>query len=46
MNFSKNSVKIDPAIETDKIVFKLKIDILKKLKKKGAFVGISSGIDS
>ena len=46
MNFSKNLIKIDPANETDKIVSKLKTDILKNLRKKGAIVGISGGIDS
>ena len=46
MNFSKNLIKIDPASETDKIVSKLKTDILKNLRKKGAVVGISGGIDS
>lgn len=46
MNFTKDSIKIDPAKEFEKISSKLKDDVAKKLKKRGAVVGISGGIDS
>ncbi len=46
MNFTKDSIKIDPAKEVEKITSKLREDVAKKLKKRGAVVGISGGIDS
>ena len=46
MNYTKDSIKIDPAKEVEKITSKLKEDVTKKLKKRGAVVGISGGIDS
>ena len=46
MNFTKDSIKIDPAKEVEKISSKLREDVAKKLKKRGAVVGISGGIDS
>ncbi|MDT3694849.1 MAG: NAD(+) synthase [Ignavibacterium sp.] len=46
MNFTKESINIDPAKEFEKISSKLKDDVTKKLKKRGAVVGISGGIDS
>jgi NAD+ synthase len=46
MNFTKDSIKIDPAKEFEKISSKLKEDVGKKLKKRGAVIGISGGIDS
>ena len=46
MNFTKDSINIDPAKEVEKITSKLKEDAAKKLKKRGAVVGISGGIDS
>ena len=46
MNFTKDSINIDPAKEVEKITSKLKEDVAKKLKKRGAVVGISGGIDS
>ena len=46
MNFTKDSIKIDPAKEFEKISSKLKDDATKKLRKRGAVVGISGGIDS
>ena len=46
MNFTKDSINIDPAKEVEKITSKLKEDVAKKLKKRGAIVGISGGIDS
>jgi NAD+ synthase len=46
MNFSKDSINIDPIEEVEKITSKLKDNVTKKLKKRGAVVGISGGIDS
>ena len=42
----KELIKIDPQKETEKIISKLKNDMTKVLKKRGAVVGISGGIDS
>ncbi|MEO8398498.1 MAG: NAD(+) synthase [Ignavibacteriaceae bacterium] len=39
-------IKIDPKKEAEKIIEKLKNDLSKTLKKRGAVVGISGGIDS
>ena len=46
MSFSKSNIKLDVRKETEKIVSQLKEDVVKKLKKRGAVVGISGGIDS
>lgn len=46
MNFTKESIKIDPAKEFEKISSKLRDDVAKKLKKRGTVIGISGGIDS
>lgn len=46
MHFSKELMKIDPELETEKIVSKLKTDVQHVFKKKGVVVGISGGIDS
>lgn len=46
MKFTKDSININPALELAKISSKLKEDVIKKLKKRGAVVGISGGIDS
>ena len=46
MKFTKESININPAKEFEKITSKLKEDVTKKLKKRGAVVGISGGIDS
>jgi NAD+ synthase len=46
MKFSRDSIKIDPVSESEKIVNKLKEDVFNKLKKRGAVIGISGGIDS
>lgn len=46
MKFSKDSINIDPVKEVEEISSKLKDDVTKKLKKRGAIVGISGGIDS
>ncbi len=42
----KELIKIDPKVVTEKIVAKLKNDMSAILKKRGAIVGISGGIDS
>lgn len=46
MNFSKELVKINPEAETEKIVSKMRSDMVQLIKKRGAVVGISGGIDS
>jgi len=46
MSFSKDSVLLNVAVETEKIVTKLRADVAHTLKKRGAVVGISGGIDS
>ncbi len=46
MNFSKESINVDPVKEVEKIILNLKESVTKKLKKRGAVIGISGGIDS
>ena len=46
MSFSKADVHLDVQKEVDRIVKKLKNDIVHNLKKRGAVLGISGGIDS
>lgn len=46
MNFTKDSIKIDPAAETERIVSRLRSELVNKLHKKGAVLGISGGLDS
>jgi NAD+ synthase len=46
MKFSKDMIKIDAAKEVEKMINKLKNDVVQRLKKRGAVVGISGGIDS
>ncbi|MBD3287502.1 NAD(+) synthase [candidate division KSB1 bacterium] len=46
MTYSRQSINIDPQKETAKICNRLKIDVFKKLKRRGAVIGISGGIDS
>jgi len=46
MNFTKDSINIDPVKEVEEITSRLKESVAKKLKKRGAIVGISGGIDS
>lgn len=46
MNFTKDSIKIDPALETERIVSRLRSELVQKLHKKGAVLGISGGVDS
>ena len=46
MIFSKDSINIDTKRELVRLKEKLKDDVVHKLKKRGAVVGISGGIDS
>jgi NAD+ synthase len=46
MRFSKDSININVENESEKIIEKLKKDVVQTLKKRGAVVGISGGIDS
>lgn len=46
MRFSQNIVEIDPAAETDRIVAFLQRNVRREMKRRGAVVGISGGIDS
>lgn len=46
MNDLADLIKIDPSIETERIIKGLRGNLSKKLKKRGAVVGISGGIDS
>jgi len=46
MAFSKNDLLINPAEESNRLMVRLKDDILNKLRKRGAVVGISGGVDS
>jgi NAD+ synthase len=46
MSFSKSDINLDVTKETDRLVDQLKDDVFHKLKKRGAVVGISGGIDS
>ncbi len=46
MSTLENLMKIDPQKETDKIIEKLRSDLRNVIKKRGAVVGISGGIDS
>jgi NAD+ synthase len=43
--FNKDDININPQLETEKIIHKIKEDV-RKLKKRGAVVGVSGGIDS
>ncbi len=46
MKFLYNSIDIDPKLETEKIESFIKDTIQKSLKKRGAVIGLSGGIDS
>ena len=46
MTFTRNSILIDPKLETERICNNLKEIVAFKLKKRGAIVGVSGGIDS
>ncbi|VAX20953.1 NAD synthetase [hydrothermal vent metagenome] len=46
MNSLESLMNIDPQKETERIIEKLRADLSKTLRKRGAVVGISGGIDS
>lgn len=46
MQFTKNILTIDPAKETERIVQSLRHNVLGVLRRRGAVVGISGGVDS
>lgn len=46
MSFTSDLININAEVETEKIITKIGTDIAQKLRKKGAVVGISGGIDS
>lgn len=46
MRFKQNIVDIDPVAETDRIVGFLQRNVRREMKRRGAVVGISGGIDS
>jgi len=46
MNFTKDSINLDPAKKVEEIILRLKESVAKKLRKRGAIIGISGGIDS
>jgi NAD+ synthase len=46
MGFSKECIEIDPAAESERIVTSLRQNVLKTMRRQGAVVGISGGVDS
>jgi len=46
MSFKKESISISPEKEVERIVSNLRETVLNKLKKRGAVIGISGGVDS
>ncbi|WP_337865650.1 NAD(+) synthase [Ignavibacterium sp.] len=46
MFYDYNSIKIDAASETERVLHKLRNEVVVNFKKRGAVVGISGGIDS
>lgn len=46
MNFTHDSILLDPKTETERLIKTLKDIVAFKLKKRGAVVGVSGGIDS
>lgn len=46
MSFSVNSLKIDPAVETERIVRALRENVHQVMRRKGGVVGVSGGVDS
>jgi NAD+ synthase len=46
MKFTKNSLKIDPAKETERIVRFIQQNVRQVMRRQGGVVGISGGIDS
>lgn len=46
MNFTKQSIQIDPAAETERIVSELRRLVRQVMRRAGGVVGISGGVDS
>jgi NAD+ synthase len=46
MRFNKNSLQIDAAVETNRLVTWLRQSVRGQLRRRGAVVGISGGVDS
>ena len=46
MKFTKELIKIDPAFEAERIIKTLKEEVAFRMRKKGAVIGVSGGIDS
>jgi NAD+ synthase len=46
MGFSKDCIEIDPAAESERIVAALRQNVFKVMRRQGAVVGISGGVDS
>lgn len=46
MKFNRNSLTIDPAIETDRLVAEMRKTVQKMLRRRGAVIGVSGGVDS
>ena len=46
MTFHKDVLKIDPAVVTEELVANLRRDVRQALRRSGAVVGISGGVDS
>src|SRR2546430_1901318 len=46
MKFSRTALRIDPALETERIVQSLRQNVKKVLRRYGGVVGISGGVDS
>lgn len=46
MNFSKESLKIDVAVETERLIQGLRKTVRQVMRRRGVVVGISGGIDS
>jgi NAD+ synthase len=46
MEFTKDSILINPKEEVERITSRLREDIALKLKKRGAVIGVSGGVDS
>lgn len=46
MNFDKRSILLDPAAETTRIVSELRRTVRQVMRRSGAVVGISGGVDS
>lgn len=46
MKYSNDIINIDPALEAERIIKKLKEEVTAKFRRKGAVIGVSGGIDS